>query len=167
MLYTFGAFTLVGGGTLAYAKYDPEFRKLLAEYAPFTDGLIKFVFQEERSIWSNITRTINEWKDSATAALGGEVKKSKREDLKDLPPIDYKREGFFVIFFVVVVLTVCLLIFCAFFLKKNANTAPPQVLAKLEKDKKDDSYAEIRLESKKKGQEEPVVEIGIFAYFIF
>lgn len=81
---------MVGGGTLAYAKYDPEFRKLLADYAPFTDTLIKFVFQEERSIWSSITRTVDDWKDSVTHLVGGESKKAQKA-IKEVP-VDYKRE---------------------------------------------------------------------------
>lgn len=89
LLYTFGAFTLVGGGTLAYAKYDPEFRKLLAEYAPFTDSLIKFVFQEERSIWDTLSRTMDDWKDSVITMFGGEGRKAR--DIKEVP-IDYKRK---------------------------------------------------------------------------
>lgn len=96
LLYTFGAFTLVGGGTLIYAKYDPDFRKLLTEYAPFTDSLIKFVFQEERSIWSSITRTVDNWKDSVTDLIGGESKKSLKS-IQEVP-VDYKRE--LVVFFV-------------------------------------------------------------------
>lgn len=80
---------MVGGGTLAYAKYDPEFRKLLAEYAPFTDSLIKFVFQEERSIWQNITRSLDDLKYSVITMFGGEGRKPR--DIKEVP-IDYKRK---------------------------------------------------------------------------
>lgn len=89
-MYTFGAFTLVGGGTLAYAKYDPEFRKLLAEYAPFTDNVIKFVFQEEGSIFEIISATVGNWKDAIITGFGGDPRKSLK-DVKEIP-IDYKRK---------------------------------------------------------------------------
>ncbi|WP_407807982.1 mitofilin family membrane protein, partial [Staphylococcus aureus] len=39
-IYTLGALALVGGATIGYAKYDPEFRKTLVEYVPYTDNVI-------------------------------------------------------------------------------------------------------------------------------
>lgn len=81
---------MVGGGTLAYAKYDPDFRKLLTDNAPFTDSLIKFVFQEERSIWENVSRTMEDLKYSVIQLFGGEGRKVR--DIKEVP-IDYKRKS--------------------------------------------------------------------------
>lgn len=90
VLYTIGAVTLVAGGTLAYAKHDPDFRQQLAEYAPFTDNLIKFLFQEEKSIWENISKTIEDLKESVVVMFGGEGRPPR--DIKEVPK-DYKRKS--------------------------------------------------------------------------
>ncbi|XP_050310074.1 MICOS complex subunit Mic60-like isoform X2 [Anthonomus grandis grandis] len=39
-LLTLGALTLAGGATLAYAKYDKDFRNTLVSYAPFTESIL-------------------------------------------------------------------------------------------------------------------------------
>lgn len=36
-----GTIILAGGATLAYAKYDPDFKKILIQYIPFTEPLLK------------------------------------------------------------------------------------------------------------------------------
>ncbi|KAJ8917830.1 hypothetical protein NQ315_010739 [Exocentrus adspersus] len=46
-LVALSALALAGGATLGYAKYDPEFRKLLTSYVPYTDSILKTVFVEE------------------------------------------------------------------------------------------------------------------------
>lgn len=40
-LLAVGALVLTGGATLAYAKYDPDFRKTLIHYIPFIEPLLK------------------------------------------------------------------------------------------------------------------------------
>ncbi|XP_019771794.2 MICOS complex subunit Mic60 isoform X2 [Dendroctonus ponderosae] len=42
-LFTIGAITLAGGATLAYAKYDADFRKTLTTYLPFTEPVLDSV----------------------------------------------------------------------------------------------------------------------------
>lgn len=54
-IYTVGIVALLGGGTIAFAKYDPEFRKWLTGVAPATNGLLKFLFQEEMSYYASMT----------------------------------------------------------------------------------------------------------------
>lgn len=41
ILFAVGALALTGGATLAYAKYDSDFRKTLIQYVPFTESLLK------------------------------------------------------------------------------------------------------------------------------
>ena len=53
-LYTIGFVTLAGGGTIAYAKYDPHFRAWLNENVPYSDGIIKFICQEDQAYLESI-----------------------------------------------------------------------------------------------------------------
>lgn len=64
---TFGALALFCGGAIGYAKYDPNFRCYLTEYLPFTDGVIKFVFQEDKSYSESIKGIVNSIKGSEDA----------------------------------------------------------------------------------------------------
>ncbi|XP_044735172.1 MICOS complex subunit Mic60 isoform X2 [Chrysoperla carnea] len=62
--YAFGTLTLIGGATLCYAKYDDQFRKYLKGNVPFTDDLIKFIFQEELTYeqrYQNIQNTVSKY----------------------------------------------------------------------------------------------------------
>ncbi|KAI4462079.1 mitofilin [Holotrichia oblita] len=61
---TFGGLALLGGAIIGYAKYDPDFRCHLVEYAPFTDDVIKFVFQEEKSYYYAITDLYHSWREA-------------------------------------------------------------------------------------------------------
>lgn len=93
-MYTFGAITLVGGATLGYAKYDPQFRKTLVEYVPFTDNLIKFIFQEEKSAVGVISGFYEDLKKSWSGSSVEEDKKPKKKPVvKEIPP--YKGNVFF------------------------------------------------------------------------
>lgn len=56
------------GGSIAYAKYDPKFRKTLDDYVPGSDSFIKFISQEEKSYADNV-------KDSISNASSRLVKK--------------------------------------------------------------------------------------------
>nr|CAD7440012.1 unnamed protein product [Timema bartmani] len=48
-VYTIGTLTLIFGGGIAYAKYDPDFREWLGENVPYSDEFFKSIFQEEQS----------------------------------------------------------------------------------------------------------------------
>ncbi|XP_008198305.1 MICOS complex subunit Mic60 isoform X2 [Tribolium castaneum] len=80
-LYTLGALALVGGATIGYAKYDPDFRKTLGEYVPWTDDVIKFVFQEEHSLLDSASGVYEDVKKSVSGLLTQEQRK-KKEDVK-------------------------------------------------------------------------------------
>ncbi|XP_044267340.1 MICOS complex subunit Mic60 isoform X1 [Tribolium madens] len=80
-LYTLGALALVGGATIGYAKYDPDFRKTLVEYVPWTDDIIKFVFQEEHSLLDSASGVYEDMKKSVSGLLSQEQRK-KKEDIK-------------------------------------------------------------------------------------
>ncbi|XP_066147249.1 MICOS complex subunit Mic60 isoform X2 [Euwallacea fornicatus] len=43
LLLTLGALTLAGGATLAYAKYDENFKKTLTTYLPFTEPVLESI----------------------------------------------------------------------------------------------------------------------------
>lgn len=47
--YTLVGATLVTAGTAAYAKFDPAFRKWLADNVPYSDSGLRLVFQEDTS----------------------------------------------------------------------------------------------------------------------
>lgn len=70
-IYTIGALTLLSGGTLGLAKYNPDFRDWLKSQAPFTDPLIKFIFQEEMSYYAAIVATLNNLKDYLLSLVMG------------------------------------------------------------------------------------------------
>ncbi|XP_025835941.1 MICOS complex subunit Mic60 isoform X2 [Agrilus planipennis] len=52
--YTLGALAVITGATIGYAKYDPEFRYWLKQQAPFTDDILKFIFQEDVSLFDKL-----------------------------------------------------------------------------------------------------------------
>ncbi|GJQ76018.1 hypothetical protein Trydic_g18071 [Trypoxylus dichotomus] len=88
---TFGALTLMGGAIIGYAKYDPDFRCHLVEFVPFTDDVIKFVFQEDKTYFE----TVSDWYHSLKLAIFDEKeeedrrKKKKRKVITEAPE-DYK-----------------------------------------------------------------------------
>lgn len=84
VLYTFGAIALVGSATLGYAKYDPEFRKSLVEYVPFTDNIIKFIFQEDASTFSGLYEDLK--KSWFGSSIGEEQKSQKKPVVKEISP---------------------------------------------------------------------------------
>jgi hypothetical protein len=85
-IYTLGALALVGGATIGYAKYDPEFRKTLVEYVPYTDNVIRFVFQEDQSLLDSLSNVYEDVKKSLSGLVGQvgqEAKKKKDAIIKE------------------------------------------------------------------------------------
>lgn len=94
LLYTIGAFTLVGGGTIAYANYDPNFRSWLGENVPYSEGVLKFILQEEKTYWESVTSAFDDMKDSFLGLFSSEPSKKKIvgvEQIEEVPK-DYKRK---------------------------------------------------------------------------
>lgn len=92
-MYTFGAITLVGGATLGYAKYDPQFRKTLVEFVPFTDSAIKFIFLEGNSATGLVSGFYEDLKKSLFGSTIEEGKKPEKKPIvKEIAP--YKGKSF-------------------------------------------------------------------------
>ncbi|CAG9829577.1 unnamed protein product [Diabrotica balteata] len=91
---TVGALITAGGATLAYAKYDPDFRKTLVGFVPFTDDVIKTLWQEDNIQSSNILSSYYESSKNAIFDLftGKPTKESKYISTKEISelPSEYK-----------------------------------------------------------------------------
>ncbi|KAK9736949.1 Mitochondrial inner membrane protein [Popillia japonica] len=88
---TFGGLALLGGAIIGYAKYDPDFRCHLVEYAPFTDDVIKFVFQEEKTYYYAITDLYRSWRDALFPGdEESDHKKKKKRKVAIQPTEEYK-----------------------------------------------------------------------------
>lgn len=102
LLYTIGAFTLVGGATVAYAKYDPEFRNWLTATVPYSDSALKFILQEEKTYWETVVSALEELKYSILGLFqdSEEIRKSRSsiEQIEEVPK-DYKRKLLSSLFF--------------------------------------------------------------------
>ncbi|KAI4462088.1 mitofilin [Holotrichia oblita] len=83
---------LLGGAIIGYAKYDPDFRCHLVEYAPFTDDVIKFVFQEEKSYYYAITDLYHSWREALFPGdeESSDQKKKKKRKVVTQPEEEYK-----------------------------------------------------------------------------
>lgn len=93
-IYTIGALALVGGGTIGYAKYDPKFREWLKEQAPFTDDMIKVIFQEEKSLYASTVQMFGTiWQSVIVLFSSEEDARIKRDTILE-SKVDYKREIF-------------------------------------------------------------------------
>ncbi|GLV41965.1 mitofilin [Carabus blaptoides fortunei] len=79
--YTISALTLIGAGTIAYAKYDPDFRKFVSDNVPYADGFFKFVFQEEQSFLDSIMASADKLKSSIVGSSKPEPR--KRQAIKE------------------------------------------------------------------------------------
>lgn len=60
---------------MAYAKYDPSFRKTLNDYVPITDSVIKVLWQEEDTL-GNVSKYFSELSYSILSTVGLGSKKS-------------------------------------------------------------------------------------------
>ncbi|XP_063929614.1 MICOS complex subunit Mic60 isoform X2 [Zophobas morio] len=89
-IYTLGALALVGGATIGYAKYDPEFRKSLVEYVPWSDEVIKFVFQEDYNFLDALGRAYDGVKKSLSESLTKDATTKKLETVAKKEQKDYK-----------------------------------------------------------------------------
>lgn len=92
-LVALSALALAGGATLGYAKYDPDFRKFLTEYIPFTDNLLKTIFAEDGdgNILSNSYSSI---KSSIVGLVSGNKQKGDRIVHSIPEPAEYKGKSF-------------------------------------------------------------------------
>ncbi|XP_074027023.1 MICOS complex subunit Mic60 isoform X1 [Leptinotarsa decemlineata] len=132
VLLAVGALAFTGGATLVYAKYDPDFRKTLTQNAPFTDSIIKTVFQEGNS--GNI---ISAYYKSVKVSLLGLITGGEKTTSKDGRIVQVIQEP-------------------------TEYKAPPPIVPVLEKDlkKPEQVYNEIRLEKVEKGLQEPIIELA-------
>lgn len=78
-IYTIGALALLSGGTIGFAKYNPDFRDWLKEQAPFTDNVIKFIFQEEKSFYQSLMTSLDGMKNSLLTIISVDKYISKEE----------------------------------------------------------------------------------------
>lgn len=79
-----GALTLAGGATLVYAKYDPDFRKTLTTYVPFTEPILTTLDDlSPLKLYDNA-------KNSLLGTFGGDGQKSLGDKPSIPPPKEYK-----------------------------------------------------------------------------
>lgn len=79
-----GALTLAGGATLVYAKYDPDFRKTLTTYVPFTEPILTTMDDlSPAKLYDNA-------KNSLMSTFGGDGQKSLGDKPSIPPPKEYK-----------------------------------------------------------------------------
>ncbi|XP_062702221.1 MICOS complex subunit Mic60-like isoform X2 [Aedes albopictus] len=86
---------LVGGGVVAYAKYDNEFRKTLVTNVPALEPVLKTLLQEENPLdevskkLDEISSTISGYTSTVTGFFTGGTKEEEKKAEKkvDLPPV--------------------------------------------------------------------------------
>ncbi|XP_057664526.1 MICOS complex subunit Mic60 isoform X2 [Diorhabda carinulata] len=90
-LLAVGAIITAGGATLAYAKYDPDFRKTLTGIVPFTDDVIRVIWQEDNLYSSNLIAAYYDSIKKSVLGLFSGSKSSGDRMTKSLPePTEYK-----------------------------------------------------------------------------
>ncbi|XP_066999277.2 MICOS complex subunit Mic60 [Anabrus simplex] len=77
--YTVGTLTFITGATVAYAKYDPDFRGWLAMEAPWTDDALSFIYQEEKTWMEHLNDVKKKIKSSAWKIIFGKDAASRYE----------------------------------------------------------------------------------------
>jgi len=81
-ILTIGAISLIGGGTLAYARTDPDFRQWLNDNVPYSDEFIKLIFQEEKSYVDSFRALLDAIKASVLNIFFGEKHSKKARDIE-------------------------------------------------------------------------------------
>ncbi|XP_055632999.1 MICOS complex subunit Mic60 isoform X2 [Toxorhynchites rutilus septentrionalis] len=82
---------LIGGGVVAYAKYDNEFRRTLVSNAPALEPVLKVLLQEENPLndvskkFDEISSTVSGYTSSITSFFTGGEQEKKPE--KNVPPV--------------------------------------------------------------------------------
>lgn len=86
IFYVVGAATVGIGGTIAYAKYSPKFRKTLNEYVPGSDSFVKFISQEEKSYGESVKSSISNASSDAVNKMYSLVGLGKDADQPKVEP---------------------------------------------------------------------------------
>lgn len=132
ILLAVGAIITAGGATLAYAKHDPDFRKTLSGIVPFTDDIIRVLWQEDNLYSTNLVGAYyNSIKKAVLGLFSSSTSPGDRLSKSLHEPSEYKAPP--------PILPV---------LEKEVKQPPPP------------NYTEIRLEKLESGQQEPVVELA-------
>jgi MICOS complex subunit MIC60 len=58
----------VGGGVVAYAKYDPEFRKTLVQNVPAIEPVLE-VFIDDKNPFEDVQKKFNEYTSSVSSSI--------------------------------------------------------------------------------------------------
>lgn len=80
-MYTIGAITVLGLGTIAYAKYEPSFRRYLGETIPYADGFFKVIFAEEQSYGEQFSGITNTLLGNDNSSAGVKKRKIKEQEI--------------------------------------------------------------------------------------
>ncbi|XP_071455132.1 MICOS complex subunit Mic60 [Hetaerina americana] len=86
LLYTIGGLTIVGGGTLAYAKYDNSFNQWLRENVPYSEVVLDNVLKDNYSDKvldkiKGVTQVVKEKTVDITQTLVGDKDKKAEDSL--------------------------------------------------------------------------------------
>ncbi|XP_066147240.1 MICOS complex subunit Mic60 isoform X1 [Euwallacea fornicatus] len=90
LLLTLGALTLAGGATLAYAKYDENFKKTLTTYLPFTEPVLESIDMLSPSIlYENTKKSLKSTfsSDVQNGLTAGKPAVPEPKEYKAPPPI--------------------------------------------------------------------------------
>ncbi|KAF5284305.1 hypothetical protein FQA39_LY04598 [Lamprigera yunnana] len=73
---------IAGGGTIGFAKYNPDFREWLNDKVPYTDDFLKFLFQEECSYFESFVALLNKLRENVSSLVLSSPKKGKDVSLE-------------------------------------------------------------------------------------
>ncbi|XP_049777643.1 MICOS complex subunit Mic60 isoform X2 [Schistocerca cancellata] len=74
--YFLGTITLASGGTVAYANYDPEFRRWLEANVPYAGDALNVVLRDNNALYTSLNNYVSELKNQVLGLISRKEDKS-------------------------------------------------------------------------------------------
>ncbi|XP_049860791.1 MICOS complex subunit Mic60 isoform X2 [Schistocerca gregaria] len=74
--YFLGTITLASGGTVAYANYDPEFRRWLEANVPYASDALNVVLRDNNALYTSLNNYVSELKNQVLGLISRKEDKS-------------------------------------------------------------------------------------------